>query len=138
MALRGILVLTKIHVEYGEGANSVGTAVGNTFISNNGKYSSGGLNFSSQQNQSAYMVFENENSSLFRLENESEMSLLFWVKPAKADDTQDKKSSQSKMVAKIIILKLLRRTSLMAIYQLQALTHQVILVMHFQKQEIIN
>jgi len=88
--LKGYFSFDQNTCEYGEGENSVGTVVGNAFISNTGKYSSGGLNFSPQQNQSAYMVFENENSSSFRLENESEMSLLFWVKPAKADDTTQK------------------------------------------------
>ena len=84
--LKGYFSFDQNTCEYGEGANSVGTAVGIHLFQTTILVVD---NFSSQQNR-VYMVFENENSSSFRLENESEMSLLFWVKPAKADDTRQK------------------------------------------------
>jgi len=88
--LKGYFSFDTTSCDFGEGKAKTGTKIGNAYIDEAAKYSNGALHIVPQNNESAYLVFENENSLPFILNNESELSIAFWVKPDKAESTRQK------------------------------------------------
>lgn len=83
--LRGYFSFDNSSCNYGIGENLFGTYHGNTTITTAAKYSQGALKI--EDLTSSYLSFENNNSLPFILNDETEMTVALWVKPEKAEGT---------------------------------------------------
>ncbi|MBB6463645.1 LamG-like jellyroll fold domain-containing protein [Flammeovirga kamogawensis] len=82
-SLRGYFSFNENICDYGLGENLKATLFGNAQLVTDAKFSTNAISFS----ENSYAVFEEDNSVPFILNNEKEMSVAFWVKPEKADNT---------------------------------------------------